>query len=430
MAFRPFSGPGGLPVPPDPAAFAGDPRLAACFAAAGEVQAAFEMRHARDYQRHLPRMLRSPELEVDDPGFVVVFAGDVPLVGVSRLSGPGKVVCILVGDTPNLYDDVDISGLRATVPGSRAMTRVQPAPTARPRPPRPPPARPSSPPGLGRRSRGPARMRRTARGHWPGSARRPRARWIPARHRRSAQYLLTVGCTPGCRRAVSRPPQVEGPWALHRYLVDGRLKVIVVQYQQIPRYPRRCRLGGRRAARVRPGRVRSSRRSDRRRPRCGSMPMASASGPIRIFSRPGPGHCGWEDVVFLHFEDGLYLRDLDGVLADRPLGAFRTVDALPADAVDTGLHTADLATVHRPGRALRRTFARATRPSSAGRAATTTSAACSASPVCLRRHALRSPSELPRDHRAARRADELVGDAPTALRAPRRRSARRVWCGA
>ena len=36
------------------------------------------------------------------------------------------------------------------------------------------------------------------------------------------------------------------------------------------------------------------------------------------------------------------MRDVEGVLADHTVLPFREVDALPADAVDTGLHTGTL----------------------------------------------------------------------------------------
>jgi hypothetical protein len=62
----------------------------------------------------------------------------------------------------------------------------------------------------------------------------------------------------------------------------------------------------------------------------------------QIFSRAGPGHCGWEGVTFLHIGDALYLRDPEGILAGRTALPFRVVDAVPGDAVDTGLHTANL----------------------------------------------------------------------------------------
>ena len=140
------------PMPPDPAAFTGDPRLNACYEDAGPVEFAFEMPHARDYQRHLPAMLLSPELDVDDPAFAVVFASDSPaLIGGSRppnatidpnqSSNPNeRWVCILVGGTPNVYENVDISGMRVDLGDpSTAPSSASPAPS---------PALPSSTPTL------------------------------------------------------------------------------------------------------------------------------------------------------------------------------------------------------------------------------------------------------------------------------------------
>jgi hypothetical protein len=149
--------PGG-PVPPDPAAFAGDARLAACFGAAGPVEFAFEMPHARDYQLHFAAMLLAPELDVDDPAFVVVFASDArPLVGgagrpsaandATASSDPNeRWVCILVGDTPNLYENVDITGMRVdlgdeTVPSPSLLVLSTPPPSSTPTlTPEPPPS--------------------------------------------------------------------------------------------------------------------------------------------------------------------------------------------------------------------------------------------------------------------------------------------------
>jgi hypothetical protein len=141
-----------VPGPPDPAAFAGDPRLRACYEAAGPVEFAFEMPHARDYQRHFPAMLLAPELDVDDPAFAVVFASDAPpVVGgsapSSATSDPNgssnpndRWVCILVGDTPNVYSNVDISGMRVDL-GETTAASPTASPTASP-------ASPSSTPTL------------------------------------------------------------------------------------------------------------------------------------------------------------------------------------------------------------------------------------------------------------------------------------------
>jgi hypothetical protein len=128
------------PVPPDPAAFAGDPRVAACLGTTAPVQYAFEMTHARDYQRHLPAMLLSPELDVDDPAFVVVFAPGARIVGGApppasdAASEPAnsRSVCVLVAGVPNLYENVDISGMRADLGPDAPATSPGPSPSTDP----------------------------------------------------------------------------------------------------------------------------------------------------------------------------------------------------------------------------------------------------------------------------------------------------------
>jgi len=336
IAFRPSDGHGGPPVPPDPAAFAADPRMEACFGGAGEVEAAFEMRHARDYQRHLPGMLRSPELEVDDPGFVVVFAGEVRVGGNG---GPppetGKSVCVLVGETPNLYTGVDVAGLVATLPeSSDDPTPAAPTPT----PTTTTAAGPTVEPApfwvadlagqLG--CDGPVMAFGSEVPADPGPM-DPAA--TPAE---ALDYLLAAFAW--LPATGWEPPQTEGAWALHRYVVDGRLKAIAVSTNRFPGIPDDVgwEAVGQRA--------------------CDPSEFEPDDGltdettlwldadddlvpTARIFSRHGAGHCGWEAVTFLYLGDKLYLRDLDGVLADQTELPFREVAALPADAVDTGLHT-------------------------------------------------------------------------------------------
>jgi hypothetical protein len=124
----------GAAIPPDPAAFAGDARLARCGATVTSAIAAFPMDQARDYRRHLPAMGLSPELDVDDPAFVVVYRGGHPFgpggggasvgapTAVPSASRDGELhdVCVLVGADPatavlNAYSNVDTTGLSATV---------------------------------------------------------------------------------------------------------------------------------------------------------------------------------------------------------------------------------------------------------------------------------------------------------------------------
>lgn len=132
----PAMGPGGAPaapIPPDPAAFAGDPRLLRC--AGGDranVLYAFEMESAANYQAHLPAMLLAPELDVDIPAFVVVFRGLHSFLGGGAAPPQGQTwpprslapgshdLCVLVGSDAetaviNVYGDVNIEGLAASI---------------------------------------------------------------------------------------------------------------------------------------------------------------------------------------------------------------------------------------------------------------------------------------------------------------------------
>jgi hypothetical protein len=103
-----------------------DARFQACGGGAFEVVAAFPM-VASDYQRHFPRMGFSPELDVNEEAFAVVFAeGYQPAtLGGPLLPGPQPrpqhqagthYVCVYVGTPPNgvqnLYGEVDITGVR------------------------------------------------------------------------------------------------------------------------------------------------------------------------------------------------------------------------------------------------------------------------------------------------------------------------------
>lgn len=155
---------------------------------------------------------------------------------------------------------------------------------------------------------------------------------------RAIEGLLESGMYAWLPAGGFEPPQVEGHWALHRYLVVGRLKVIAVSTNAFPEVPdeRGWEVVGLRAcdpSEFDPGNGLSD----------GTTLWLDAGGRLastrQIFSRLGPEHCGWEEIVFLHLDRVQYLRDPDGLLADLTVGPFRTVDALPAAAIDTGLHT-------------------------------------------------------------------------------------------
>lgn len=114
------------------------------------ILAVFTMAHARDYQRHLPAMLLSPELDVDDPATVVVYNATNPFPPTGGAPAAGATVapreplaeghhdlCVLVGSDPatatlNVYDDVDTTGMTATVPGATEAPTAVPGPTLPP----------------------------------------------------------------------------------------------------------------------------------------------------------------------------------------------------------------------------------------------------------------------------------------------------------
>jgi hypothetical protein len=118
----------GGPGPGDPAAVAGDARLAGCGGEIADVEYAFPIPHARDYQRYLPAMARQSELDLDRPALVVVFRGPFPGVtpkpgatGARPAATTLRNLCIYVGPAGegeiNYYRDVSIAGLRATPDG-------------------------------------------------------------------------------------------------------------------------------------------------------------------------------------------------------------------------------------------------------------------------------------------------------------------------
>jgi hypothetical protein len=158
---------------------------------------------------------------------------------------------------------------------------------------------------------------------------------------RAIQGLLEAGTYAWLPRRGFEPSHVEGHWALHRYVVDGAVKAVAVSTNHFPEVPDEdgWDVVGLRAC------------DPSEFDPADGLPYETtlwldAGGDLvrtdRIFSRPGPGHCGWEGVTFLYLGDELYLRDADGVFADKTDRAFREVDTLPADAVDTGLHTAKM----------------------------------------------------------------------------------------
>jgi hypothetical protein len=111
-----------------------DPRMIRCGVSApgNEVAAVFEIDHARDFPKYFPNeKRRAPELERDSRALVVVFRGEVDLTEVvaAKFDGAGNrtpvvrnnVVCVALDPDAfpndiNLYYDVDLRGLRSTLP--------------------------------------------------------------------------------------------------------------------------------------------------------------------------------------------------------------------------------------------------------------------------------------------------------------------------
>ena len=150
--------------------------------------------------------------------------------------------------------------------------------------------------------------------------------------------LLEVGMYAWLPKRGFESSRVEGHWALHRYVVDGALKAVVVSTNHFPEVPEEVgwEVVGLRACDP------SEFDPAHGLPQETTLWLDAAGDLVRadrIFSRPGPGHCGWEGVTFLELGRDQYLRDVKGVLDSHTERPFRTVARLPGDAIDTGLHT-------------------------------------------------------------------------------------------
>jgi hypothetical protein len=124
VARLPLGTSGAAPHAPDPAAFAGDPRLAVCGATADQALAVFEMARVRDYRLHLPAAYELTGLQADPdaPALVIVFAGPASPGRGEASAGPGNHdLCMVVGADAASWAgvtivDVDTTGLLAFLP--------------------------------------------------------------------------------------------------------------------------------------------------------------------------------------------------------------------------------------------------------------------------------------------------------------------------
>jgi len=340
------------PVPPDPAAFAGDPRLGRCGASVETALDAFEMVRARDYRLHLPAMGLSPELDVDAPGFVVVFRALHPFPVLGAPASPGQTrpprslapdrhdVCVLVGGDPataevNVYDDVDIAGLTATVvaPGTPAPTGTVGAPEG-------------TPSAVTTVGPAPAWVADLAGqldcdgpvanlgGEVPQGA-------SPEESRPTAADALRVFLGPGNPYASLpvtgyRQIHADAHWASFAHAFGAaRIKAIIV-LSDVTEFGSGWVVVGLRAC--------DPSEFDPAAPL--TFPVAiwtDAEGrrvsTERIRSFPGPGHCGWDSAIWLQVGGELYFRDPEGVMAAWTRTRFAANVALPADATDTGFRS-------------------------------------------------------------------------------------------
>lgn len=124
LAGAPFGSSGAGPKPPNPAAFAGDPRLAVCNAKATDAEAIFELRHLADYAEQLPNAYPLIGLAADPaaPALVIVFKGPgTPEEGGATPGPSSHDLCLVVGADQASWQhvgvaNVDTTGLLAFLP--------------------------------------------------------------------------------------------------------------------------------------------------------------------------------------------------------------------------------------------------------------------------------------------------------------------------
>lgn len=139
------------------------------------------------------------------------------------------------------------------------------------------------------------------------------------------------------------PVLVQGHWALHRYLVDGRPKIHVVSTNEFPEVPSETRweVVGLRAC------DRSEYADAEFGPQASTIWSDAAGDPVRtdrITSHAWPSHCFDKRTVLLSYHDPdytQYVRDPSREFAQSTVVPYAADARLPEDAVDTGLHTDD-----------------------------------------------------------------------------------------
>ena len=328
----------GPTLPGGPEAFAGDPRLARC--SFGPIQYAFVMDHARDYRSYFPMMGLSPELDVDQSAFAAVFEvgmAQPPTTGF----GPGptnepghRYVCVLVdGGDPNLYSDVDITGLTIDVTPSVASPSATPTAGASPKPSTTPAPAPAWVADLAVQlqcSGGVANIG----GEVPDGGGTGAGGVSPEAG--LASFLGPANPYASLPAAGFIRLHLDEHWASFAHLYLGRVKAIII-LSDAPARDAGWHVVGLRAcdpSEFDPGVPLTfpvTVWTDRSGQRVSTETIRSA---------PGPEHCGWDSAIFLQVDGNLYFRDPAGAMSDWTTTTFDAAAKLPPTAADAGFRTA------------------------------------------------------------------------------------------
>ena len=327
----------GPTLPGGPEAFAGDPRLARC--SFGPIQYAFVMDHARDYRSYFPMMGLSPELDVDGSAFVAVFEvgmAQPPTTGFGpgSTNEPGhRYVCVLLdGGDPNLYSDVDITGLTVDVTPSESSPIPTPTdgpsgdPTTTPEP---APAWVADLAGQLQCSGGVANIG----GEAPNNGGTDAVGVSPEAG--LASFLGPGNPYASLPSAGFVRLHLDAHWASFAHLYLGRIKAIII-LSDAPASVGGWQVQGLRA--------------------CDASefdPSVPLTFPVTVWtdqsgqrvstetirSSPGPEHCGMNSAIFLQVDGNLYFRDPAGVMSNLTTTNYDAAAMLPPAATDTGYRT-------------------------------------------------------------------------------------------
>jgi hypothetical protein len=292
-------------------------------------------------------MLLAPELDVDDPAFVVVFRDGwvgPPYGGAPGAPGPRstpipgfRFVCVLPdGGTPNLYGDVDVTGLTIDVDASDATPTPLLAESAGPEPTITPPPAPAWVADLAGQLEcdGPVA---NIGGEVPDAS----GVGVPGDTADAGLQSFLGPDNPfaSLPAAGYTQIQVDDNWASYAHSYEGKTKAIIVLSDTNPfgQEPGWLVIG-----------LRACDASEFDPAVPLTFPVTiwtdAAGNPVStdtIRSSPGPGHCGWDSATWLDVGGNLYFRDPDGVMSEWATTTFASKAHLPDGAVDSGYRTGD-----------------------------------------------------------------------------------------